>query len=458
MSSVASSLSVELEWNLNAAVSIYVVREFWTLTTNTGFEHGEAGGIRIHVLPTRRFKTFAISLYAGSPLSEETVTSTALTPFVLRRGTVSYPETRLFRERLEQLYGAGFGFDVYKRGDHQIVQFRMDIINDSFVQSEESLLKSSFALLGEALTAPVLENGVFRKSYVDTERDTVRKKLEAIVNDKIRYAAERCIEVMCKNEPYRLHPLGQRKDLDDITPESLYQSYRKWLDEAVFDLYVVGDTSLEEVKNLVTEHFSMNRSTASEGYSQSAIKAGASEPQTVVEKLDVNQGKLNMGLRSSITYRDEGYASALMYNGILGGYPHSKLFVNVREKASLAYYASSRYDGHKGISTIQSGIEIKNYEQAVDIIRKQLDDMAAGRISDIEMTQTKAMIRNVVKEMQDSAFELIAYDFNRVLSGKERTAEKLLEQVEQVSVEDVKRAASAFSLDTIYFLKGLKEG
>ncbi|WP_339290814.1 pitrilysin family protein [Paenibacillus sp. FSL W8-0187] len=424
--------------------------------TKTEFEHGMAGGIRIHVLPTNRFKTFAISLYAGSPLAEETVTSTALTPFVLRRGTVSYPETRAFREQLEQLYGAGFGFDVYKRGDYQIVHFRMDTINDSFVKSPESLLRSSFAFLGEAFTQPVLENGAFRKSYVQTERDTVRKKLESIVNDKIRYAAERCIEVMCKNEPYRLHPLGERKDLDGITPEGLYESYQNWLNESVLDLYVVGDTNLDEVKKLVEEHFKLNR-TGSKDYVPSTTRTVASETQTVVEKLDINQGKLNMGLRSTITYGDDEYAAALMYNGILGSYPHSKLFVNVREKESLAYYASSRYDGHKGIATIQSGIEVQNFEKAVQIIRQQLDDMAKGAITDIEMTQTKAMIRNVIKEMQDSAFEMIAYDFNRTLSGRERTPDELLQQVEGITVDDVKQAAAAFSLDTIYFLKGQKE-
>lgn len=384
------------------------------------------------------------------------MTSTALTPFVLRRGTVSYPETRAFREQLEQLYGAGFGFDVYKRGDYQIVHFRMDTINDSFVKSPESLLRSSFAFLGEAFTQPVLENGAFRKSYVQTERDTVRKKLESIVNDKIRYAAERCIEVMCKNEPYRLHPLGERKDLDGITPEGLYESYQKWLQESVFDLYVVGDTSLDEVKTLVEEHFKLNR-TGSRDYVPSITRTAANETQTVVEKLDINQGKLNMGLRSTITYGDDEYAAALLYNGILGGYPHSKLFVNVREKESLAYYASSRYDGHKGIATIQSGIEVQNFEKAVDIIRQQLDDMAKGAVTDIEMTQTKAMIRNVIKEMQDSAFEMIAYDFNRTLSGRERTPDELLKQVEAITVDDVKQAASAFSLDTIYFLKGQKE-
>ncbi|MCG7376865.1 insulinase family protein [Paenibacillus sp. ACRSA] len=422
----------------------------------SGFERGSRKQFRIHVLPTKRFKTFAISLYAGVPLQEDTVTKVALTPFVLRRGTESYPETTQFREQLEHLYGAGFGFDVYKRGDYQIVQFRMDTINDSFVGGDEQLLDRSFAFLGEVLTRPAQENGHFRSSYVQAERETVRKKLESIVNDKMRYAAERSIEEMCKHEPYRLHPLGERKDLSTIEPQGLTNSYQSWLQDASTDLYVVGDTTLEEVENLVERHFNVERVTSADYHAQEA-SVGDNEVNTVVERMSVSQGKLNMGLRTSITYRDPEYASALLYNGILGGYPHSKLFVNVREKESLAYYASSRYDGHKGIATIQSGIEIPNYEKAVTIIKQQLEEMKSGAITDLEMSQTKAMIRNLLKEMQDSAYEMIAYDFNRQLSGKDRTVEELLNQVESISKVDVQQAAEKFRLDTIYFLRDEKE-
>lgn len=421
------------------------------------FERGSRKQLRIHVLPTKRFKTFAISLYAGVPLREDTVTPVALTPFVLRRGTESYPETTQFREQLEHLYGAGFGFDVYKRGDYQIVQFRMDTINDSFVRvGEQQLLDRSFAFLGEVLTKPARENGHFKTSYVQAERETVRKKLESIVNDKMRYAAERCIEEMCKHEPYRLHPLGERKVLPAIEPPELTATYENWLREASMDLYVVGDTTLEEVEGLVERHFNLERQNSSDYQAQKAVR-GDEEPNTVIERLNIGQGKLNLGLRTSITYADDKYASALMYNGILGGYPHSKLFVNVREKESLAYYASSRYDGHKGIATVQSGIEIPNYEKAVTIIKQQLEEMKLGHITDLEMSQTKAMIRNLLKEMQDAAFEMIAYDFNRQLSGKERTSEELLAQIEQITKQDVREAAEQFRLDTIYFLRDEKE-
>ena len=421
-----------------------------------GFERGQVNQIRIHVLPTKRFKTFAISLYTGIPLQEQTVTHTALTPFVLRRGTANYPETTDFREQLEHMYGAGFGFDVYKRGNYQIVHFRMDTINDSFVQSADSLLAQSFAFLGEVVTSPVTENTGFRPSYVKAEKDNVRKKLESIINDKIRYAAERCLEEMFKNDVYRLHPLGEAKNLDSITPEGLYEAYQDWLQQAEFDLYVVGDTSLEEVTELVEKNFKLKRQSVS-GYVPHNGEFRSRDVSTVVDRLVVNQGKLNMGLRTSITYGDDRYAKALLYSGILGSYPHSKLFVNVREKASLAYYASSRYDGHKGFATIQSGIEIENYEQALQIIKEQLESMRNGEISELEMSQTKAMIRNQLREMQDSAFEMIAYDFNRVLSGKDRSADELLSQIEAVTTADIVEAAETFHLDTIYFLTSRKE-
>ncbi|MBD2845224.1 insulinase family protein [Paenibacillus sp. IB182496] len=421
------------------------------------FERGEVGRIRLHVWPTKRFKTFAVSLYAGIPLDENTVTATALTPFVLRRGTARTPETIAFRERLDEMYGAGFGFDVYKRGDAQIVQFRLDVIHDQFVSSQASLLSAALELLGEVTTDPARDKrGYFLDKYVDAEKNTLQKKLEAIINDKMRYAAERCLEEMCKDEPYRLHPLGQRKDLDALDSASLYAAYRKWLGEACFDLYVVGDTTLEQVQALAAKAFGAGEGQPGR-YAFPQLESAGKAPKSIVEEMDVAQGKLNMGLRTHTHYADDDYPAMLMYNGILGGYAHSKLFLNVREKASLAYYAASRLDGHKGLCTIQSGIEFQNYDQASAIIQQQLEAMRQGNLSELEVAQTKAMLTGQLRESQDSAFETIAFDFNTVLSGRNRTAEALIAEIEAVSPSDIVQAASKVELDTIYFLRNRKE-
>jgi predicted Zn-dependent peptidase len=422
------------------------------------FERDTVNGIRLHVLSTDRFKTTAVSVFVGALLQEQTVTPIAVTPFVLRRGNASYPETIRFREALDDLYGAGFGFDIYKRGDYQIVNFRMDVIQNDFAAGGEPLLQQAVSFLGETITNPALENSRFLHSYVDAEKHTVQKKLEAIVNDKGRYAAERCIEEMCKDEPYRLHPLGQKEDLPGITPDSLYHTYQNWLSQAPIDVYVVGNTTLDEVKKLVEQAFAVRRSEAPSPYSFNNKMKKVTEVNRVVERMEVGQGKLNMGIRTPAAYANPNYASALLYNGILGSFPHSKLFLNVRERESLAYYAASRLDGHKGILTIQSGIEIDKYERAVDIIIKQLDAMRMGEISELEMDQTKAMISNHLREINDSAYEMIGFDFNTVLSGKERTVDALLDEVARVTISDIVSFAQDVQLDTIYFLRDRKEG
>ncbi|MCR8656321.1 EF-P 5-aminopentanol modification-associated protein YfmF [Paenibacillus endoradicis] len=420
------------------------------------FQKGTVQSLNVHVLPTNRFKTFTITLFAGTPLQEETVTSTALIPYVLRRGTANKPETIALREQLDELYGAGFGFNITKRGNTQFVQFRMDVINDRFVNSEVSLLSEAIKYVGQMVTQPLVENGEFRPTYVDAEKQTLQKQLESVINDKIRYASERCMEEMCANEPYRLNVAGRLEDLPHVDARTLFDRYQQWLTQAQLDIYVVGDTTLEEVMGYIEQYFTLpDRSP--QPYERADVQHNVDEVKTIVEQLDVNQGKLNLGLRMNTGYASPNYAAALVYNGILGGYPHSKLFVNVREKESLAYYCASRLDGHKGILSIQSGIEFANYEKALKIIEQQIAEMKTGNITEVELSQTIAMLSNSLREMFDNANDMLGFDFNNRYANTNRTIDQLLTEVQSISISDVQAVAQQVELDTIYFLRDRQE-
>lgn len=415
------------------------------------FERGTLQGMRIHVMPTKQFKTCAISIYVGIPLQEHTVTSVALTPFVLCRGTNSYPETIHFRQYLDEMYGAGFTFDLYKRGDYQIIQFRMDIIHNTFIRSADCLLAKAFQFLGEVLTAPVMENGLFYTKYVSQEKQMLRQRIESIINDKIQYAAHRCIEEMCKYEPYRLHVLGDQKQVPIINAEMVTTTYQTLLEQAGIDVYVVGDTTYDEIERYIATSFHLQRRFVVP-YVCVQPKLHVEPPKTVIEHFKVNQGKLNLGLRSMITYADDSYPAVLVYNGILGAYPHSRLFLHVREQHHLAYYIHSRYDGHKGICTIQSGIECEQFECACKIIIEQTEVMKTRSVEQLEMERTKAMLISQLQQVGDGAFSIIEFDFNQILAGCTRTTSQLMEQIQHIDETDIQTVASAFHLHTIYFL------
>jgi predicted Zn-dependent peptidase len=262
---------------------------------------------------------------------------------------------------------------------------------------------------------------------------------------------------MCAGEPYSLFTYGRSEDLDHIDGQSLYTYYRDLIRRRPLDLFFVGNVSADEVVRLVERHFPTDQ-TEREPVETSEVRHTVREVKEVVDRLDVKQGKLNLGCRTQVSIRDDDYVALMMYNGILGGFPHSKLFVNVREKASLAYYASSRLESHKGIMTIQSGIEIANYDRAVDIIRQQLDALRQGNINDVELEQTRATLINQLRERQDRSYDLIDAEYHSILSGRPRPLEQLVEELKQVTKADVQRVAEKVQLDTIYFLRDKGEG
>ena len=111
----------------------------------------------------------------------------------------------------------------------------------------------------------------------------------------------------------------------------------------------------------------------------------------------MKQGKLHIAYRTPITFFSEEFPVMQMTNGIFGGFAHSKIFMNVREKESMAYYASSSYSSLYGLIFVLAGIDANLKEKAVKLIDEQLKAMQDGEISDLEINQTKSMLTKSIE-------------------------------------------------------------
>ncbi|MFV9509786.1 EF-P 5-aminopentanol modification-associated protein YfmF [Tepidibacillus sp. LV47] len=416
------------------------------------FSKKEIHSIQVHHLQTDKYKTNTIVVNIATDLIKENVTKVALLPYILKRGSKKYPSLKQIQEKLDDLYGVTLDAYVFKRGERQIVQFSCEVANEKYLNENRSLLKEAIDLLGNLITQPLIEDQGFQSIIFETEKELLAQRIKSILDDKIQYAEQKMIENMCKNEPYRLPANGCLDDLAHITKDNLYQFYQEWMNTAPIDFFIVGDYDESIVHTAIAESFQLPKRQV-KPLAEVIVDVPVKEEKIVVEALDVKQGKLNLGLRTYTTIQDDDYIPMLLFNGVLGGFAHSKLFVNVREKASLAYYASSKLDSHKGIMIIQSGIEIKNYDKAVEIIKQQVQMMKEGKITEQEINQTKAILTNQLKEMLDRPRQLIDYTYHGVLSQKPRTLSQMIEQTKHVTIDDLIRVGQKVKLDTIYFLK-----
>ncbi|MRX70659.1 insulinase family protein [Bacillus lacus] len=413
----------------------------------------EHNGVKIHSISTEKFKTNTIVLRLSAPLNKEDVTLRALLPHVLQRAAADFPSTTELRRYLDELYGATLHVDLSKKGEKHIITFRMEIANEHYLKDSEPLLEKGMQLLSQILLKPLVENGRFSETIVNQEKRTLKQRIQAVYDDKMRYSNLRLVQEMFKNEPYALHVNGEVDAIDQITPQSLYEYYSRILKEDKIDLYIVGDVKDEEAAEYAKKYFFIHDHMSSKSMAEKKT-VSAGEVNEVIEKQDVKQGKLNMGFRTNIVYSDSDYYALQVLNGIYGGFSHSKLFINIREKESLAYYAASRVESHKGVLMVMSGIEEANYDKALTIIKKQMEEIKNGNVSDQELSQTKAVINNQLLETIDTSYGMIEVLYHNEISGTDRTFDEWMNGISSVTRDEVIDAAKKIELDTIYFLKG----
>lgn len=409
-------------------------------------------GVTLHVAPTDKFKTVRIRVSLETPLDRRTATANALVPLVLRRGSSQYPTLRDMARHLEGLYGAAFGMDTRKIGESQLVEAQLHVASERFVPEAKGLLTQAVEFLADVLLRPVrTTENTFLPEYVNSERNTLRQRIDGLVDERMQYAVERCYANMCVDEPFGTYRYGQSEDLADIGAKSLYERYEALLGSAVVHILVVGAVEPEEVRSLFATHLALPRNEVQRPTPPARVRP--QEVRIVTEPMDVMQGVLVLGCRLPLGYRDDAYPALLMYNGVLGGFSHSKLFMEVRERASLAYTAFSRMETVKGVQILFAGIDVNKYDQAREIMLKQLDDVRAGRVSEGELEATRKALVNGLRSGMDDAGQIIHNRLFGAVAGRYRDVDEITQAIERVTLEEIVDVARGVELDTVYFLR-----
>src|SRR5699024_5697052 len=189
------------------------------------------------------------------------------------------------------------------------------------------------------------------------------------------------------------------------------------------DIFVLGDISKERVESAFSKFGFEDRELIrlNPFYRQNKEKA----LRLKEEAQPVQQAKLNLAYQTGIYYLQDDYYAGQVFNGLFGGFPHSKLFLNVREKESLAYYASSSLDTFRGMMIVQTGIDSQKMEQVKEIVTLQLKEIQSGNFTDEAINQTKEMLKNQLLQSEDNSGAII-----------ERIYANQLAKGEVISLED----------------------
>lgn len=423
------------------------------MTDAMGFAATVMGpGVQLFVKPTRKFKRVTLAVFVEQELSHELASPTALLPRVLKRGTRTYPETLDLEHAQAQLYGADLSAGVLKIGERHVMTFTLTLPAAKYVDSSGHY-ERALQLLAETVKYPALQDGLLRPDYVDQERQQLIRQIRRLPDNKPSYARWRCVQEMCRNEAYGVYSLGEIQSLERQTRESLTRYHQELLERNPISVYAYGDFDPDQMVGLFQEHLSFDRSAGPVELPPTAVDVPAPpQPRYVDEAQEMSQAWLILGYRSGISRQDDDYFPALVFNDLFGGSPYSRLFLHVREKASMAYSAGSSFDNNKGLLFAAAGIDPARRHEAQQLIGEHLADLAAGNVHQDELDAAKASVITQFMEREDEASRMILAHLSGRIGGRITAVQDAVAAIKKVTAVEVAAVARRMVLDTVYFL------
>jgi predicted Zn-dependent peptidase len=409
-------------------------------------------GIQTLVLPSKKFKTVRIDVHFLKYASIKDLAQRSLIANILETSTAKYPDQVQFTHALSEMFGASFGGGASKKGNMHDVAFSMVVANDKYID-QQNLIQDAIRFLNEVIVHPLANGNRFDEETFRRQKQNMLNYVKSATEDKQFWSAQQLRRLTFGQEVIQGVPsYGLVEDLESLQNEETYQAYLDMIKNDLVHISVSGDVD-EEVINEDLKIFELEDRQVSLEPLITYFTPLENEI-TKVEHQDVRQARLNLSFNIPAYLNDENFFSAVVFNSLFGGSPQSKLFVNVREKASLAYYASSSLDLYDGILNIQTGINSQNHDAALQIIQQQLDDMQSGAFTEKELANIKKGLRSNYLSGMDMQRTAHRRGLNDYLLNRHRSSEQWLEQLDAVSKKNVEQLAQQVKIRAEYFLSG----
>ena len=411
-------------------------------------------GISAHFVQSKKFKTNKITIRFTAPLSLETVAGRMLSASMLETANQAYPTSQAFRRYLASLYGTDISTSAYRRGQAHVLDLTFTYVRDEFLSKKNFLTSQILELVKQTLFAPLVQDGAFEPTLFEIEKKQLLASLATDMDDSFYFAHKELDRLFFHDEHLQLRYSDLQNSISNESPENSYTCFQDALKNDRIDFFFLGDFNEVEVKEwLRSFSFTGRQIDVNPQYKQpysNVLREG------MVRK-NVGQSVLELAYHCSTSYGDNHHLVMVVMNGLLGGFAHSKLFTNVRENAGLAYTISSQLDLFSGQLRMYAGIDRGNRNQARKLMNHQLLELKKGNFTDLEIEQTKEMIRRTLLLAQDSQTSLIERVYLNSLLGKSTSDfDSWVEKLNQVDKEAICKAANSVRLQAIYFMEGIE--
>ncbi len=402
---------------------------------------------------TDRFKTINVEVIFRNKIKKEEITITNFLASILAYTTKNYPVKNALALKLQDLYSARLFPSCYRIGKYYNVDFNLSILDEKY--SEEGMFEESLELLRNVIFDPNVDHDEFDHTSFHVIQNEEKAQIERIKEDARKYSIIRMLQTLGKNLEFSYSEYGYMEDLDKITPANLYEFYKNFIHNSSIDIFVIGNIDFNKTEKLIREKFKFRVFKKNKDSIILDNIVPRKKPQIVFEEDNTSQAKLSIGCIIDHMTKFEREYVLNIYNLILGATADSKFFKNIREKYSICYYVSSIGNKLDNLFIITSGINKKNFDMMMTLIKKEMQDMDNGFFSEEDVENAKKYYLSILEEAIDKPGQIISSYYAMSLWGVD-PLEKRKEEILKVTKDDIIKLSKKINIDTVFLLGGDK--
>lgn len=375
-------------------------------------------GLRIVLEEIPTVRSVAIGIWIGTGSRNEHKKNNGISHFLEHmffKGT----KTKSAREIAEAFDSIGGQVNAFTSKEYTCyyakvldnhAQFALNTLSDMFFNStfvDEELKKEKNVVYEEI------------KMYEDTPDDIVHDLLSKAIYE---------------NHPLGYPILGTEETLETFSGQTLkdYMHDMYTPDQVVISIAGnVKDTFINQVESLFGSY--------SGGHYSGKENIPSFHTNKVIKKKDTEQAHLCLGFEGLPIGHKEIY-DLIVLNNILGGSMSSRLFQDVREQRGLAYSVFSYHSSFKdtGMVTIYAGTGAKQLDHLFETIQSTLDQLNKTGVTAKEVQNCKEQLKgNLMLSLESTNSRMSRNGKNELLLGKHRSLDDIVEEIDQVSIENV---------------------
>ncbi len=408
----------------------------------------------LNIIKTNRFKTCRIEIVFRSNFNVDELTKRSMLLDLLTFSSNKYPTQREMSIALENLYNSSFYSINSKLGNSLISSICFEFINPKYIKN--ITLKEFLSFPFEAIQNPHIQNDRFDELDFNIIKNRLKAEILSIKDNPKKYAFLQAFKKMCPNQPISYEINGNIESLNKLSVKDLFNFYKYFMNHNYCDIFIVGDLPFKETSSIIKESFNL-RSIKNFPIILRTDFLPKSRVKKFASKENYKQSNLVIACQVLKLTKIEELSAFPIFNTIFGGNSlDTKLAKYLRQQNAFCYSTASYYFKYDHILLIHAGINKKNKNIAIKLIKKALKEMQKGDFNEKELKNAKKSITNILKRMEDTQSSIVNnYLFKNI--DDLPLYEDRIPLIENVTKNDIIKIANKIKIDTIFMLEGVDD-